>query len=380
MPLSDKNILIVPATNTTDQPILRFTAGTASTVNTITFKVLDSGPISIEGNAGQLMSIIDSNTGTLFSVNDISGVPSIEVLDTGLIKLAHYNGAVTVGFGTTSTSTTTGALVVNGGVGVGGNLNVGGSINIPISSANLVLGSSFVNAGSPQIVLGRGTTGDTNLISGNAGVFYGGVSTGIRILANGSGAIDLATYNGNWGVTGYGIGLRVTSDRTVQTFGTDQATSTTTGALQVIGGVGIGGNLYVGGLVQPGTGILERATVSATAATGTINYDVLTQSVLYYTTNASGNWTLNIRGNSGTTLNNLMAIGQSITVAFLVTNGGTAYYQTAFQIDGSSVTAKWQGGNAPTSGSTSSVDIYVVTIVKTGASTYTAFESQTKFA
>lgn len=97
MPLSDKNILIVPATNTTGQPILRFTAGTASTVNTITFKVLDSGPISIEGNAGQLMSIIDSNTGTIFSVNDTSGVPSIEVFDTGVVRLAGYNGFVAQG-------------------------------------------------------------------------------------------------------------------------------------------------------------------------------------------------------------------------------------------------------------------------------------------
>ena len=97
MPLSDKNILITPATNTSGQPTIRFTAGTVSTVNTITFKVLDSGPISIEGNAGQLMSIVDSNTGTLFSVNDISGIPSIEVLDTGVIKLAGYGGQVAQG-------------------------------------------------------------------------------------------------------------------------------------------------------------------------------------------------------------------------------------------------------------------------------------------
>ena len=82
----------------------------------------------------------------------------------------------------------------------------------------------------------------------------------------------------------------------------------------------------------------EVATVSATAATGTVNYDVITQSVLYYTTNASGNWTLNLRGNSTTSLNSFMATGQSISVAFLVTQGGTAYYQSAMTIDGTSVT------------------------------------------
>lgn len=125
---------------------------------------------------------------------------------------------------------------------------------------------------------------------------------------------------------------------------------------------------------------LEKVTVSATAATGTINYDVLTQSVLYYTSNASANWTLNVRGSGSTSLNTLMATGEAITLVFLVTNGTTAYYQSAFQIDGSSVTPKWQGGTAPTSGNVSSIDAYTVTIVKTASATYTAFIAQTKFA
>ena len=124
----------------------------------------------------------------------------------------------------------------------------------------------------------------------------------------------------------------------------------------------------------------EVCTVSATAATGTIDYDVTTQSVLYYTSNASGNWTLNVRGSSGTSLDTLMSTGESITIAFLVTNGATAYYQTALNIDGSAVTPKWQGGTAPTAGNASSIDAYSVTIVKTGSATFTAFESQTKFA
>jgi hypothetical protein len=128
------------------------------------------------------------------------------------------------------------------------------------------------------------------------------------------------------------------------------------------------------------TTIRETATVSATAATGTINYDALTQSVLYYTTNASGNWTLNIRGNSGTSLNSVMSTGQSLTVVFLVTNGGTAYYQTAFQIDGNAITPKWQGGTAPSSGNTNSIDVYTVTVIKTGSATFTVLEGQTKFA
>lgn len=125
----------------------------------------------------------------------------------------------------------------------------------------------------------------------------------------------------------------------------------------------------------------ERTTVSATAATGTINFDAVTQGVLYYTSNASANWTLNIRGNSGTTLNSILAVGDAITVTHLVTQGSTAYYNSAVQIDGSAVTPKYQGGTAWSAGNASSIDAYVYTVVKTAATpTYTVFASQTKFA
>jgi hypothetical protein len=123
----------------------------------------------------------------------------------------------------------------------------------------------------------------------------------------------------------------------------------------------------------------ETTTVSATAATGTINYYINSQSVLYYTTNASANWTLNVAFSSGTSLNTALATGQTVTIAFMVTQGSTAYYESAFTIDGTSVTPKWQGGTAPSSGNASGVDIYTYTIVKTGSATYSVFASQTQF-
>jgi len=128
------------------------------------------------------------------------------------------------------------------------------------------------------------------------------------------------------------------------------------------------------------TNIAEPATISATAATGTIAFYPSSQSVLYYTSNASANWTTNITWSAGTTMNTAMTTGQSITVAFLVTNGGTAYYNSAVQVDGSTVTPKWQGGTAPTTGNTSSVDVYTYTVFKTGNAAFTVFASQTKFA
>lgn len=131
-----------------------------------------------------------------------------------------------------------------------------------------------------------------------------------------------------------------------------------------------------GGKIQH---VAEKITVSATAATGTIAYDVTTQAVLYYTTSASANWTLNIRGDGTNSLNTLMDIGESLTVVFAVTNGATAYYNNALQIDGSSVTAKWQGGTAPTSGNASSIDVYSYTVIKTASATFTVLAAQTQF-
>lgn len=124
---------------------------------------------------------------------------------------------------------------------------------------------------------------------------------------------------------------------------------------------------------------LEKMTISATAATGTINYDALTQSALYYTTNASGNFTVNFRGDGSTTLNSVMATGESLTLVFLVTNGATPYYNSAVTVDGSSVTPKWQGGVAPSAGNASSIDTYVYTVIKTGAATFTVLASLTQF-
>ena len=76
-----------------------------SGTSTITSKMLDAGTLSFEGTVGQLFSITNSMTGTIFSVNDISGIPSIEVLDTGVVKLAQYSGFVAYGVSPSLTAT-----------------------------------------------------------------------------------------------------------------------------------------------------------------------------------------------------------------------------------------------------------------------------------
>lgn len=123
----------------------------------------------------------------------------------------------------------------------------------------------------------------------------------------------------------------------------------------------------------------ETATITAAAPAATTNYDVLSQSVQYYTTNAANNWTLNIRGNGSTSLNAVMAVGQSVSIALVTTQGASPFFQSALTIDGGAVTPKWQGGTAPAAGNASGLDVYTLTIIKTAAATYTVLASLVQF-
>jgi hypothetical protein len=154
------------------------------------------------------------------------------------------------------------------------------------------------------------------------------------------------------------------------------------------GDANIGINLTpkgVGEITFNGTGkiqqVLEKVTVTNTVTTGTIAYNLLDQAVLYHTGNASGQFTVNFRGSSSTTLNVMLSIGESATAAFLNTNATTAYYTTFVTIDGTStnVSTKWQGGSTPSSGNSLSIDAYNYTIIKTAASTYTVLAAQSQF-
>ncbi len=135
-------------------------------------------------------------------------------------------------------------------------------------------------------------------------------------------------------------------------------------------------NNYRADLVSPS----ELTVISATAATGTVTVDIANTSVTYYTSNASANFTLNFRGNSSTTAASYIDTSEAVTHVFLNTNGTTAYYPTAYQIDGTAGTPIWQGGVAPTAGNASSVDAYSFTIIKTASTpTYKILASQTQF-
>ena len=238
------------------------------------------------------------------------------------------------------------------------------------------------------IPISQGGTGATN--SSTARTNLGATSVGAALFtavsaAAGRVALDAAQAGANnditslsaLGLTGLVKGNGPAAALTAATAGTDYVapgTATTFTATQT----------FTGSTTVPAEvvrNIVEPITVSATAATGTIPIYPSTQSVLYYTTNASANFTVNLTWSSGTTMNSALSTGQAVTVVFMATNGSTAYYNNVVQVDGSTsgVTTKWQGGAAISAGNVNSVDVYTYTVVKTGSGTFTVFASQVRY-
>jgi hypothetical protein len=124
----------------------------------------------------------------------------------------------------------------------------------------------------------------------------------------------------------------------------------------------------------------EKVTVTGTGAGGAINFDALTQAVAYYNSTSTSNFTVNIRGNSGTSLNAVMNAGESLTIVVVSTQGGSSFYLTGITVDGTAtgVTTRW-ATQSPSSGGTSGIDAYTLTVIKTASATFTVLAAQTKF-
>ena len=341
------------AANQSRQAIILWTASGTTTRN-ITAPA-QSKTYMVINSTGSTQSIVLRGVGPTTGVTVVAGEKCVAAWNgSDFVKMASSvaDGVTTITFGSTGLTPST---ATSGAVSVAGTL-ANTNCGTGQSSAFTQYGITYASTTTALATTAAGTS--STLLHGNASgaPTFGAVALGTEV----SGQLPIG--NGGTGATTL-AGANIPVVNVANTF---------TG-LQTFAGTSSNADLKT-------SNILETATVSATAATGTINYDVTTQSVLYYTTNASANFTVNFRGSSGTTLNTVMSTGESLSATFLVTNGATAYYNSAVQVDGSSVTPKWQGGTAPTSGNASSIDSYTYVIIKTGSASFTVLASQTKFA
>lgn len=390
------------AANQSRQAIIRWTAGGTVTRN-ITAPARTKVYVVINATSGS-QSIVFRGAGPTTGVTLVPGERALVVWNgTDFAKassstlnayvLPGTNGNVLTSNGTTWTSaavppgglvytyTTTGVTATDK-QGVLADTS-GGAFTVTLPATP--------TTGMQVVVADAGASwGTNNLTVGRNGSTIGGLAE--NLVCDITGASVQLVYDGTtWEVYAQigGNGGNAVTLSGVQTL-TNKTIAYASNTLTGVAGTGVANTFTATQTLQGSSSALaavltdaaEVATVSATAATGTINYDITTQSVLFYTTNASANWTVNLRASAGTSLNTAMSTGQSVTVAFLVTNGATAYYNTAVQVDGttSGVTTRWQGGAAPTAGNASSVDIYVYTIIKTASATFSVFASQTRFA
>jgi hypothetical protein len=196
----------------------------------------------------------------------------------------------------------------------------------------------------------------------NANGHYVGIWSG-TFIGNGSGLFNIDSI---WKVDTVGI-------HTTKNVGIATTSAESDYALYVNGNTKINGTLNV-------YEVIEKATISTGILTATTtNIDLAENNVFYFTNQAQANWVFNFRGNSTTTLNNFLQVGDSITVAILTTQGSTAYYNTSVTIDGASVATKYYGGVPYTSGNANSVDVYTYVIIKTASNAYTVLASQSQY-
>jgi len=290
------------------------------------------------------------------------------------------------------------------------NLSVGGSnITANVITANYFVGPLATNAqpnitslgvltglaiqyGNLYIPVGNIDVGIGNSVLGNiasANSFVGNLINGtsnIKIAASANINMSVGGNSNVFVVTSTGANV-TTLSATTGTFGGNVTAANVYANTGTIGGANLVGNIItsaqtnitsLGSLTSlsvAGTTTIQQAkekvTANATGSTGTVAFDILTQAIYLKTADATGNFIINLRGNSTTTFNSVANVNESMTFTYINKNGGTAYAYSNLQIDGSNVTVNWQ--STPSGFIVNGYDIYGFNVIKTASSTYTVF-------
>jgi len=281
-----------------------------------------------------------------------------------------------VGTGVTNNVNTVNLNVISGVSTFNNNVTLAAG-NLNVDAGQLLVGSGITIGPAGVATFADGSTTANSLKFGNEGdlsLYHDGSTSNI---VNTSGTINVGTNN--FVVKRQGLDetmLYAQANNSVWLYYDNSTKLQTLSTGVKVTGVTSTTSLSVG----PGV-LQEKLYNVASALTGTVNFDVVTNGLVqYYTTNSSGTFIVNLRGDGSTTFNSLMDIGKTTVFTVYSAQNNASYYMTDFKIDGSSITEKWNGGSAPSAGTASGTDVYTFNIMKTADATFTVFATFSNFA
>ena len=257
-------------------------------------------------------------------------------------------GSIILKSTTASNSTSTGALTVSGGVGIGGDLYLGGALYqngqqvLSTATINQYANQTSITAGTDtavststgaitiwntstlQTITGRGAT-TTNAISITNTTASVSTITGALTVAGGVGIGGDLWILGNLVDARSGIAYGVQTTGTTSTFvisNITQSISTNSGALQVAGGVGIGGNLFVGGTFTATAVFINGQSVGlgytgSTGTQGNVGYTGSKGDVGYVGSASTATGYTGSKGQTGNDGTSVVIVGSTSTATIL---------------------------------------------------------------
>ena len=295
----------------------------------VTSSTSQVGALQVNSGAAIAKNIIVGTTADVYGATSLHDLLTVSG-ETALAGLTA-SGNIKITTPTAAINASTGALVVAGGAGIGGDLHVTGTI---YNNGIQILGQV-----SQLFTASAGQTSFTTLHPFTAGTE--------QVFANG-----IQLISSEYAIT----------DSTIILSTPRRADD----SIRIIAGQSYS-QLPAAGIIIP------------SAPASLVNFDVMTQSMQYYTDSSTNNFTLNIRSNNSTTLNSAMSVGQTVDITVRVTNGAAAHYPSEYQIDGVTVVPQRKIGTSSSSGMPDAVDVYAISIIKLAANTYKVFLTQSSF-